>query len=250
MASTNKTTNYELSQFIGTDKPAWLTDYNGDMGKIDTAIKNAADAATVADGKGDTANTNIGTLANLTTTAKTNLVAAINEVDSNADTAQNTATSAADTATQAGATALAAKNATDGLTTYLNLTNFTEITTTANWSKTLGGGTINSIKLYIARNAAGTVAKVYGNINCSGVTTGSTGKVVYSGDTGLRPDTDIDIYMAGFLSSSNYGLGNITLTIKTDGKLEIQGYQDAAGNASFRMLPCMYFLKDFGDSPE
>lgn len=43
MAHTNATANYELSQFLGTDKPAWLVDYNGDMLKIDTALKNNAD---------------------------------------------------------------------------------------------------------------------------------------------------------------------------------------------------------------
>lgn len=43
MASTNKTPNYNLSQFIATDKPAWLTDVNGDMSKIDTAIKGVSD---------------------------------------------------------------------------------------------------------------------------------------------------------------------------------------------------------------
>ena len=44
MAHTNATANYELSQFLGTDKPAWLVDYNGDMLKIDTALKANADA--------------------------------------------------------------------------------------------------------------------------------------------------------------------------------------------------------------
>lgn len=41
MASTNKTTNYELSQFQSSDIPAWLTDYNGDMQKIDAGIHAA-----------------------------------------------------------------------------------------------------------------------------------------------------------------------------------------------------------------
>ena len=41
MASTNKTTNYELSQFVGSDIPAWLSDYNGDMSKIDAGIHAA-----------------------------------------------------------------------------------------------------------------------------------------------------------------------------------------------------------------
>jgi len=38
MASTNKTKNYSLSQFVSSDKPTWLSDYNGDMSKIDTAL--------------------------------------------------------------------------------------------------------------------------------------------------------------------------------------------------------------------
>lgn len=45
MAHTNATPNYELSQFLGTDKPAWLVDYNGDMLKIDTELKENADSA-------------------------------------------------------------------------------------------------------------------------------------------------------------------------------------------------------------
>lgn len=48
MSSTKKTTNYQLSQYIGTDKPTYLGDYNSDMSKIDAAIKKAADAASTA----------------------------------------------------------------------------------------------------------------------------------------------------------------------------------------------------------
>lgn len=43
MSSTSKTANLELSQFTGTDKPAWLTDYNNDMYKIDMAVKSVKD---------------------------------------------------------------------------------------------------------------------------------------------------------------------------------------------------------------
>lgn len=48
MGSTNFTPNYNLPQFIGTDKPAWLTDVNTAFSNIDTAIKNAADDASSA----------------------------------------------------------------------------------------------------------------------------------------------------------------------------------------------------------
>ena len=43
MASTNKTENYDLSQFAGTDRPTWLGDYNSDMAKIDAQLKQNAD---------------------------------------------------------------------------------------------------------------------------------------------------------------------------------------------------------------
>ena len=106
MASTNKTSHYELSQYVGSDKPTYLTDYNNDMSAIDTGIYNAQtkanDAYTLAntaDGKADTGITNagyaqtdasaaltkIGTLASLDTTAKTDLVSAINEVKDDYD---------------------------------------------------------------------------------------------------------------------------------------------------------------------
>ena len=109
MASTNKTTNLELSQYVSSDKPTYLVDYNSDMAKIDTGVHTAqvtadtastaaTNAQTTAEGAQTTANTaitnaataqsgvvanatNIGTLANLTTVEKTTLVGAINEVN-------------------------------------------------------------------------------------------------------------------------------------------------------------------------
>lgn len=51
MAATNHTENYNLSQFVGDDRPTWLGDYNGDMTKIDARLKqNADDIASAAGG--------------------------------------------------------------------------------------------------------------------------------------------------------------------------------------------------------
>lgn len=51
MTATNKTENYELSQFVGSDRPTWLGDYNRDMSKIDAQLKqNADDIASAAAG--------------------------------------------------------------------------------------------------------------------------------------------------------------------------------------------------------
>lgn len=43
MTATNHTENYNLSQFVGTDRPTWLVDYNGDMTRIDAQLKQNAD---------------------------------------------------------------------------------------------------------------------------------------------------------------------------------------------------------------
>lgn len=43
MSATKHTENYELSQFVGTDRPTWLGDYNDDMAKIDAQLKRNAD---------------------------------------------------------------------------------------------------------------------------------------------------------------------------------------------------------------
>ena len=52
MTATNHTENYNLSQFVGTDRPTWLVDYNGDMAKIDAQMKqNADDIASAAAGR-------------------------------------------------------------------------------------------------------------------------------------------------------------------------------------------------------
>lgn len=68
MAHTNQTTNYSLSQFVGTDRPSWLDDYNADMTKIDTAIKAASQSTTTADAYTKTeADTKFETKADATT---------------------------------------------------------------------------------------------------------------------------------------------------------------------------------------
>lgn len=75
MGHTNQTANYNLPQFVGTDKPSWLGDINDAFAAIDTAIAAAASEASTADGKADTLTTivsghttQIGTLQNTVTT--------------------------------------------------------------------------------------------------------------------------------------------------------------------------------------
>ena len=74
MASTNKTVNYELSQFEGTDKPSWEADYNADMLAIDTNLKAVSDVANGASG-------DISTLDGRLTTAEGNISTNANDID-------------------------------------------------------------------------------------------------------------------------------------------------------------------------
>ena len=62
MSATNSTVNYGLPQFLATDKPAWLVDFNGAMSDIDTAIK---EAKTAGDNAQSTANTNTANIQTL-----------------------------------------------------------------------------------------------------------------------------------------------------------------------------------------
>lgn len=71
MGATNETTYYHLSQFVASDKPAWLQDYNGDMTKIDTGIKGALTAAQNAQTTADNASGSVTGLASDVTALQT-----------------------------------------------------------------------------------------------------------------------------------------------------------------------------------
>ena len=242
MSSTNKTTNYELSQFIGTDKPAWLSDYNGDMNKIDTAIHTASSTATGADGKADANATSIGTLSNLTTTAKTSLVAAVNEVDSNSDTAQNTAT-------LAGTTANEAKTTADGLVSYLSMTQTAQIT------PSLVGGTVGNINdLYYALNNTGTLGKIYGRYRFTATATSATLTLPISP---LTVSAQFTIASGAWYTGLNMSqaepwtvMNARDITVNTNNTVTISFTNLGVGDTVTVWLPpCLYFFTDFGDVP-
>ena len=81
------TTNLNMVKPAGTDH-ALISVINSNMDIIDGAV-GALPSGSTLQGEIDSANTAIGTLSSLTTTAKTNLVSAINEVDGDVNTAVN-----------------------------------------------------------------------------------------------------------------------------------------------------------------
>ena len=242
MSSTNKTTNYELSQFVGTDKPAWLADYNQDMSKIDTGIHTAQTTATGADGKADANASNIGDLSNLTTSVKTSIVAAVNEVDGHAD-------GAAESANTANTTAQSAKTIADGLVDYLDLDGVN-----ANLTMTAGAGaTVSEARFHSAYNTDGTLGKIYGFSQFVKNNTQET--TVTISDTGLRPTEAFTIsdgvlmYRIGE-SGTIANLFTANLTVNTDGTATfvIPAWTYVSGVTNYVraiMQPYLIFAKKF-----
>ena len=97
MSFTNKTPNYNLPQWLGTDKPSWLVDVNGAFSAIDTAIKNAADSGSGADATAKAALETAQTAQNTANDALTQADEANTKSD-NANTTAGNAQTAAGTA--------------------------------------------------------------------------------------------------------------------------------------------------------
>lgn len=244
MASTNKTANYELSQFLGTDKPAWLTDYNSDMSKIDAGINTAQTTATAADGKATSNTTAIGTLANLTTDVKTDTVSAINEVDGHADTAQGTANDAYALASQV----------------QLDLNGFIgefSFTTTQYNSATPNGRTISNNATFSGDEGFSTAVSPHGimfkcysrqNVNIS-----STGTVTITLPvTGLPVAVGSEYNISGVGTAVN-GDGTKIVEVQpvnlyvSNNQIQIKFSGNRTGLWFVYLTPCLYFNADFGD---
>lgn len=119
MSSTNKTANYGLSQYIGTDKPTYLGDYNSDMTKIDTQMKTNADAASSAQSAAGAAQTKANSVESDMTQVKSD----IEELNTDVSGLQNAVQQANTTAGAANSTAASANtNASQALseTSQLN----------------------------------------------------------------------------------------------------------------------------------
>lgn len=109
MAHTNSTENYGLPQWIGTDKPTFLGDFNSAFGTIDTQMKANADAsasavatANSADAVATSANTNASTALNTANQALTDAQSAVSTAGT-ANSTANTANTNANAALRASA---------------------------------------------------------------------------------------------------------------------------------------------------
>ena len=251
MSATNHTTNYNLPQFIGTDKPTWLTDVNGALSTIDTQMKANADSATSASTSATTANTKIGTLASLDTTVKTDAVSAINEVNTKAGNAQSTANTAVSDASNAQTTANTANTLATELASFVNINTYTTYNQTSQFTRLSGSGNCSSANITVATNADKSLCKIYGSIY---ITSSSEGNVKWklNVDTGLRPTSTIDIngILIFLPQTSSYNIPNVgSVHINTDGTIEFSSYNNGASSFELELIACVLWVKDFGDTP-
>lgn len=258
-AATNSTANYNLSQYVGSDKPTYLGDYNSDMLKIDTAIAgNATDIGLNSNAIGD--------LTALETTAKSDLVTAVNEVNSGVGT---------------NAGAISTTNTNIGSLANLDTTNKTSIVNAINEivgkfnfsynaNLTVTGTTISGTAPTItsdinsAYNSDGSIGKIYGQFKLTGNGSGVSWSNITIGDTGLRPASDITIMGIAlqnvarprtgnsFTSDTErqYTVASASFTLKTDGTIEMLNLPCWDNEErTFIFVAGLIFATDFGDTP-
>lgn len=161
----------------------------------------------------------IGTLSNLNTTNKDNLVSAINEVNTNL--------------------------------IDFNLTEYTTYNTTIG-NLNLSNGSVIEGALYTAKNSSGSLGKIYGHLYISlpGGTQQETNKITIQ--TGFTPTSDFTVSALGiryvYYDSDNPQLYETFVNIKSTGLVEIPiPTESTATYVRVQIFPCLLYIKDFGD---
>ena len=116
MGYTNKTSHYELPQYVANDKPSWLGDFNAAMLKIDTVMADNDATAEAANSAATGAQTQVAALSSQLSTIQGQVNTAVDTAttaDGKATTAQSVATQASTTASEAKTLAETAKQSAD-----------------------------------------------------------------------------------------------------------------------------------------
>lgn len=241
MAYTNKTTNYELPQYVSTDKPTYLVDFNEAMRTIDSTMKtNATNIETNATNI-TVASNKVGDLTTLETTAKTDAVSAINEVNSNIGDLSSLNTTSKSSLVSAVNEVLGKFNLTD-ITTYRNALDPTI---------TCSNGTLSSIDITVATNSDKSICKIYGLVVNLNNVSGQNTEITIPYDFGV--DESFTVFPSGIRLGA-YGettaSPNVTCwtQINDNGTITLGFYGLDGGNYCM-FNPNLIFVKNFGDLP-
>lgn len=230
MSSTNKTTNYQLSHYVGTDKPTYLGDYNSDMNKIDTAMKANADSASQAQTTANSANSLAG------------------QANTKAENAQEDANTAQTTASNALAKALTNETDISNIKADFNLNVITQFN---NQSVTVTNGSVIGGVLTLAKGANNNFFKLYGAISINNISQTDFNQQ-YTLHTNLVINNEYTIDGVGlFIETKNTGVNSIyrvKATMKTNGDIVLDNYVSTAVGGLLVLFPCLYINKNFGDT--
>ena len=241
MSATNHTSNYNLPQYVSTDKPTYLVDFNGAMRDIDTAIHtNATNIETNATNITGINNI-IGNLEDLETSVKTSVVGAIN---SNASTIGDVT----------DLTTIVKTSVVDAINEIVDDFNLTDITTYDKDSVgvIVSSGSINGGRITVATNSKKSLCKVYGELLMEQTAVGQDIQITLPTNFTVSEDFTVDcsgLKIANrYMESSPSTLTVVYLKFKTNGTVTIQYYsQDTT--AHIMCIPFMIFVKNFGDEP-
>lgn len=222
---TNSTPNYELPQFVGTDKPQWLTDINQGFLAIDTAIHNTYALASLT-------STNVGDISDLTTTVKTDVVSAVNEINGGlgnlGSTVASHTTAIGNNTTAIGTLAnlstttktdlVSAVNEVDNVATN-NATNIGNLNSLDTTNKNNLVGAINEVDSDIKKFNL-TKFKIY-DVSSTNDVTNSNSNIHYSGTITIATNSDGSIFkLYGSITYDTSGSSsgqNGTLTLSNTG---------------------------------
>lgn len=253
MASTNKTPNYDLPQWVAADKPTFLGDMNAAFLDIDAAMHENAESSgsqeqrlTAVEAKATENATNIANVSQV------------------ANTAGETATAAQNAASAASALATTANSAANAITNSLtfNPANVVEKKATDSSVTVSPAGdiviTAGTLKCICSND--GSWMKVYGYISgtIQHTNSGSATTIKFPGMVRFPPSEKYSVNSLGISVIDPVASGNantivntVSIDVNTDGSIDLTIWATIQVRTGIfiNISPCMINNKSYGDTP-
>lgn len=257
MASTNKTPNYDLPQWVAADKPTFLGDMNAAFLDIDTAMHENAESS----GSQEQRLTAVEAKATENATNIANVSQVANTAGETATAAQNAASAASALATTANQNAGKAQTTADAITSGLTFQESNVIRVTYDNPGIVvtppNSANFTSGAIRCANSDNGAFIKIYGYLTFQNMKT-STSEALQVKLPGLvknPPKAPYTIQSLGmsYIWNETPALNAVAVIVNTDGSvtLEIWAAATVSNTATFiNLSPCLIANKDFGDTSE
>ena len=179
----------------------------------------------------------IGSLSNLETTDKTDLVSAINENVETIGGLNNLETTDKTNIV----------NAVNEVNTNLKNINLSDYTTYTTF--TTDYGTISSSEITVAKNNDGSLCKVYGDFELTNLTPNTFTTITLNADTGLNPDTVFTVTGTSLIQDADKTIRLSGIVFNPNGKLQFI-FTPRSTSCNIFCLANIIYVKDFGDIVE